>query len=142
MKEAGLSVRYSELNVREGECLSYLTTKLMLQESPAPTAIFAGDDTLCVGVYRAIRDIGLVIPGNISVVGFNDTPEASFLHPQLTSANVFAEELGRQLAELLLKTIESAEHFSRSIVIPTQIVRRESSAPLQNHMKASLVSQD
>ena len=130
MKEAGFPARYSELNVREGECLSYLSTKLMLQETPAPTAIFAGDDTLCVGVYRAIRDFGLSIPRDISVAGFNDTPEASFLHPQLTSANVFAEELGRQLADLLIKTIQGPDQPTRPILIPTQLVRRESSGPM------------
>jgi LacI family transcriptional regulator len=130
MTEAYLPVRYSELSVREGECLSYLTTKLMLQETPAPTAIFVGDDTLCVGVYRAVRDFGLTIPRDLSVVGFNDTPEARFLQPQLTSANVFAEELGRQLSELLIRRIEGSELGERMIIIPTQLVRRESCTPL------------
>lgn len=130
MTEAALPVRYSELNVREGDCLSYLTTKLLLQETPAPTAIFVGDDTLCVGVYRAVRDFGLTIPGDLSIAGFNDTPEAHFLQPQLTSANVFAEELGRQLSELLIRRIEGSEHLERAIVIPTQLVRRESCAPI------------
>jgi DNA-binding LacI/PurR family transcriptional regulator len=129
MEEAGLPTRYSGFNGREGDEMSYLSTKLMLQESPPLTAIFAGDDALAGGVYRAIRDSGLTIPGDISVAGFNDTLEASFLHPPLTSVRVFADELGRQLAESLLKNIAKPDHPVRSLLLPTQLVRRESCAP-------------
>ena len=63
-----------------------MTTKLMLQETPPPTALFVGDDKLSIGVYRAIRDCGRTVPGDISVVGFNNTTEGSYLDPPLTSA--------------------------------------------------------
>jgi len=131
MKEAGLPIRSNALNAREGEEMGYLATKLMLQESPVLTAIFAGDDALAGGVYKAIRDRGLTIPGDISVAGFNDTLEASFLHPPLTSVRVFADELGRQLAESLLAKIIQPDLPLKPFTLPTQLVRRESSAAPQ-----------
>ncbi|MBT9333082.1 LacI family DNA-binding transcriptional regulator [Paracidobacterium acidisoli] len=130
MLEAGLAARSSELNTREGEEMGYLATKLMLQETPTLTAIFAGDDALAGGVYKAIRDSGMTIPDDVSVAGFNDTLEASFLHPPLTSVRVFADELGRQLAESMLKTIAEPDQPPRSLILPTQLVRRESCAAL------------
>ena len=129
MKEAGLAVRSSELQARDSPELGYLAAKLMLQEAPDTTAIFAGDDTVAGGVYRAIRDKGLSIPEDISVAGFNDTPEASFLHPPLTSVRVFTDELGRQLAQSLLQMIADPEVQPTAPVFPTQLMRRESCAP-------------
>lgn len=78
MKDAGLAVRCCDLNVlQSGGEMGYLATKLMLQESPPPTAFFAADDALAGGAYKAIRDSGLSVPEDISVVGFNDSIEAS-----------------------------------------------------------------
>lgn len=131
MKEAGLRTCSSELDAREGEEMGYLATKLMLKEKPMVTAVFAGDDALAGGVYKAIRDAGLNIPDDISVAGFNDTLEASVLHPPLTSVRVYADELGRQLAESLLKNIANPDRPVRSLILPTQLVRRESCAPVQ-----------
>ena len=62
--------------------------------------------------------------------GFNDTPDAAALHPPLTSVRVFTEELGRQAAELLFKQINQPEVPTTSVVLPTQLVRRESCASL------------
>ncbi len=126
MQEAGLPGRSSSLNTSEVEDGGYLATKMMLKETPAVTAIFAGDDSLAGGVYKALRDLGLHIPDDVSVAGFNDTLEASFLHPPLTSVRVFTDELGRQLAESLLKNIADPDRPVDSLVIPTQLVRRES----------------
>jgi DNA-binding LacI/PurR family transcriptional regulator len=131
MEEAGLPIRSSELSTREGEEMGYLATKLMLRETPALTAIFAGDDAVAGGVYKAVRDSGMAIPENISVAGFNDTPEASFLHPPLTSVRVFADEVGRQLAESLLKSIAQPGHPRPQLALPTQLIRRESCASMQ-----------
>ena len=131
MKEARLEIRSNELSSREGEEMGYIATKLMLQETPVLTAVFAGDDSVAGGVYKAVRDSGLTVPGDISVAGFNDTLEASFLHPPLTSVRVFTDELGRQLAESLLKTIAQPDQPVRTLTLPTQLVRRESCAPLR-----------
>jgi DNA-binding LacI/PurR family transcriptional regulator len=128
MEEAGLKSSVSELNSREGEETGYLAAKLLLQQSLTPTAIFAGDDAAAHGVYKAARDVGMRVPHDLSVAGFNDTVEASALHPALTTVHVFTEELGKQMAELLLKRIARPDLPLQSITLPTQVVRRESCA--------------
>ena len=128
MVEGRLKPLASDLNAREGEEMGYLAAKLMLQQERVPTAIFAGDDASACGVYKAARDLGFKIPEDLSVAGFNDTPEASALHPPLTSVRVFTDELGKQLAEVLLKRIVRPDLQVRDLNLPTQLVRRESCA--------------
>lgn len=128
MGEAGLTAHLSESNSRDGEDMGYLATKLLLQQPEPPTAIFAGDDAAARGAYKAVRDSGLSIPEEISIAGFNDTPEAPALHPSLTSVRVFTDELGHQLAELLLKRIARPDLPAQAVTLPTQLVKRESCA--------------
>ncbi|HEY1262565.1 MAG TPA: LacI family DNA-binding transcriptional regulator [Terriglobales bacterium] len=130
MRESGLRPQVSELNFREGEEMGYMAAKLVFQQASVPTAIFAGDDASARGVYKAARDRGISIPKDLSVAGFNDTADASALHPPLTSVHVFTDELGKQLAEALLKRIARPDLEMREITLPTQVIRRESCAPL------------
>lgn len=132
MHEAGLPTRLNDRTFSEGEDMGYLATKLILQLPDVPTAIFAGDDTACRGVYQAARDRGLRIPDDLSVVGFNDTSEASALNPPLTSVHVFTDELGKQLAETLLDRIANPNAQPVTIQLPTRLIRRESCAVLPN----------
>ncbi len=126
MEEAELAPLTSELSYKEGEEMGYLGGKTVLLQANRPTAIIAGDDAAARGVYKAARDMGLKIPDELSVAGFNDTLEASALHPTLTSVRVFTDELGKQLAEMLLKRIANPEVEPQSMTLPTQLVRRES----------------
>ena len=132
MEEAGFKLHVNELSSRDGEEMGYLATKLMLQQSPSLTAIFAGDDSSARGACNAARDSGLAIPGDLSIAGFNDTLEASSLQPPLTSVHVFTDELGRQLAELLLKSIARPDLPLKTVTLPTQLVKRESCGPPPN----------
>jgi DNA-binding LacI/PurR family transcriptional regulator len=130
MEEAGLSPLIRDLNVDNAEDLGYLATKSILSEARPITAIFAGDDTTARGAYRALADHGLKIPSDISVIGVNDTIEASSLIPPLTSVRVFTEQLGRQMAELLLKQISRLDVKPQAVTLPTRLIRRESCGPV------------
>ena len=136
MEEAGLSLRMSEVNSRDEEEMGYLATKLILQQPDPPTAIFAGDDAAARGAYKAALDRGLRIPEDLSVAGFNDT-EASTLNPPLTSVRVFTGEVGKQLAELLLKRIGRPDLPIRTVTLPTQLVKRQSCAPAPSNAGSS-----
>src|SRR5208337_1674825 len=130
MEEAGLAPLIRDLNIDNAEDLGYLATKSILSEGRALTAIVAGDDTTARGAYRALTDHGLKIPADVSVIGVNDTIEASALIPPLTSVRVFTDQLGKQMAELLLNQISRLDVKPQSVTLPTRLIRRESCGPV------------
>jgi DNA-binding LacI/PurR family transcriptional regulator len=128
MTEAGLEPRLSGFDTDREEELGYLATKSIISQKQPVTAIFAQGDVSAQGVYRALRDCGLSIPGDISVAGYNDI-EAERYHPPLTSVRVFSEQIGKSLAEVLLSRINQPTLPPQQLTIPTQVIRRESCRP-------------
>jgi DNA-binding LacI/PurR family transcriptional regulator len=92
------------------------------------TAIFAANDQMALGLLHAIRDAGLDVPGDISVVGFDDVPDAAHFWPPLTTVRQDFAELGRRCMALLLGGLEAAEEYAGSIR-PTLIVRASTGPP-------------
>jgi DNA-binding LacI/PurR family transcriptional regulator len=92
------------------------------------TAIFSSNDQMALGLIHAIRDEGLDVPGDISVVGFDDIPEAAHFWPPLTSVRQDFGELGRRCVDLLLGPADGVTP-ALSTIAPELIVRR-STAPL------------
>ena len=102
--------------------------------SPRPTALFATNNFITIGAFRALRDAGLAVPGEISLAGFDDLPEPLVLDPFLTVAAQPAYEMGRRGAELLLDRLEAAGTAGepQEIVLPTELIRRRSTGiPVQ-----------
>jgi LacI family transcriptional regulator len=133
LKEAGLSetelIYYGAFNEQSGY---ELTNQAMLQ-LPKPTAIFGGNNFIAIGIIKALHDLKLEVPGDVSVVGFDDLPESMFMKPFLTVARQRAYEMGQLATELLLKRIAgkiSEEH--RELILPIEIIVRESSGPNKN----------
>ncbi|MFF8971918.1 LacI family DNA-binding transcriptional regulator [Streptomyces sp. NPDC014995] len=91
------------------------------------SAVFAGDDMVAAGAIRAISDAGLRVPGDISVVGFNDIPLAEDFNPPLTTVRTPAEELGRAAVRIVLRDPENAAGAHH--LLGTHIVVRDSVAP-------------
>jgi len=128
MLAAGITPRLSQIHSDDGQ-LGYLAMRSILSSGEPVTAVFAGSDQIARGVYEALSQAGLRIPDDISVAGFNDT-EGALLFPQLTSVREFPEELGKHLAELVLKRIQQPDRPARQLTIPTQVVRRNSTRAL------------
>lgn len=124
MREAGLEPRFSEIRSEDRE-LGYLAVKSLLANGERPTAFFAGNDEVASGVYQALQESGILIPDDISVAGFNDTL-GELLHPGLTSAREFPKELGGHLAEFTLQRIHEPSLPPQQLIVPTELVRRES----------------
>jgi LacI family transcriptional regulator len=91
-----------------------------------PTAIFAANDLMALGAMEALREAGLRIPEDISLVGFDDIPQVSITHPKLTTVRQPLEQMGRVAVELLLEQIENPENPARRITLATQLVVRDS----------------
>lgn len=102
-------------------------TLRMFAESSDLTAVFALNDLMAVGVLTALReDMGLVVPRDVSVVGFDDTPSALDVSPQLTTVRLPLVDIGRSAMRLAL---EEEGTGSRKLDVPSELIERASTAP-------------
>lgn len=101
----------------------------LLDRPDPPTAIFAGNDEQALGVYEAARQLGLAIPEDLSVVGFDDLPLARWLPPPLTTVRQPLAEMGVTAAEMLLRLVAGRALRSRRVELATELVVRLSTAP-------------
>lgn len=89
-----------------------------------PTAIFASNDVMAFGVMEAVRERGLRIPGDISIVGFDNIPQASQVAPPLTTVSQPLEQMGREAVRMLLQRIDNpSQPLQRRELQTTLIVR-------------------
>jgi DNA-binding LacI/PurR family transcriptional regulator len=93
------------------------------------TAIFAGNDQMALGILRALHEAGRSVPGEVSVVGFDDIPEAQFFTPPLTTVRQDFNEMGRQSLMLLLGEIAAPRRSSSRVVVEPALQVRDSTAP-------------
>jgi LacI family transcriptional regulator len=98
----------------------------LLALSRPPTAVFCSSDLLAIGAMKAISDRNLRVPEDISIVGFDDVPEASYTTPGLTTVKQPLNEIGRVATRVLRDAIESHEFMPQQIVLTTQLVERKS----------------
>ncbi|MBK8051180.1 MAG: LacI family DNA-binding transcriptional regulator [Anaerolineales bacterium] len=101
----------------------------LLSLADPPTAIFASNDVMAFGVLEAAHACKLRVPQDLSLVGFDDVPMASWTQPRLTTVRQPLVEMGRLAAELLLRTLEDPEHQKQGIVVPAELFVRQSTAP-------------
>lgn len=100
-----------------------------LDDQPTVTAVFVANDQLAVGVLRALQEAGLRVPEDISVVGYDDQPEAAFFLPPLTTIKQDFEELGRRCMSAVLHQLENEPGSEEQIVNPKLVVRSTTAAP-------------
>jgi len=128
MEEKGLLARESSTDSEDETESGYLGTKSLLARDEPVTAILAGNDPTAHGVYKALRDRGLKVPDDISVVGCDDTV-GTWLSPALSTTREFPEQLGKQLVELVLKRIAQPDQDPQCVMIPTEFIKRDSCGP-------------
>ncbi len=116
------------------EDAGYDAGRALVASAPRPTAILCFSDAIASGVMRAIHDAGLQVPGDISVVGFDDNPLASRTRPPLTTVRQDVVAKGQAAAAALTAAIErkkagaKPEARSRHLVLPTSLIVRDSTA--------------
>ncbi|MEO6532592.1 MAG: LacI family DNA-binding transcriptional regulator [Pseudolysinimonas sp.] len=98
------------------------------QLAPQTTAVFSGNDQMALGLIHGLVDLGIRVPDDVSVVGFDDVPEARFYLPALTTVRQDFEQIGRVAVESLIRQIEgdSIEHIPP---LEAQLIVRDSTAP-------------
>jgi LacI family transcriptional regulator len=107
----------------------YRAANVLLDVDDPPTAIFASNDNLAIGAIRAVFDRGLLVPGDLSVVGFDDVGLAGSLHPRLTTVRQPLAELGRTAVSLLNRLVNGQRTEALRIELATQLIVRESTGP-------------
>jgi DNA-binding LacI/PurR family transcriptional regulator len=102
-----------------------------LLEIPELTAVFVANDQMALGLLRRLHEAGREVPRDLSVVGFDDIPEAAYFTPPLTTVRQDFAELGRRCLQVLLCRIEGEEAPPRVVVAPDLVVR-DSTGPAQS----------
>lgn len=106
-----------------------LTEVLENEENP-PTAVFVSNDSMAIGAYRAIAEKGLRIPEDISVIGFNDQPNARYMMPPLTTIRVETKYIGYAAVDLLIGMEHRKKVYNEFVMLPTELKIRRSCAPV------------
>jgi len=108
----------------------YRAARAIASLAPAerrPNAVFAANDAMAIGALSAFRELGLAVPRDIAVAGFDDIPMARYMSPPLTSVHVAISELGARAMDVLLAAVqEKNRHERRQVVLPTTLVVRQS----------------
>ncbi|MGN1210261.1 MAG: LacI family DNA-binding transcriptional regulator [Candidatus Cryptobacteroides sp.] len=108
----------------------YLETKLLLNEREHPTAIFALSNTICLGAIKAIREAGIKIPDDISLISFDNNLYLDFLDPSVTRIGQMVDEMGKMAVKLIHDSISRHRIVTSQIELAPQMILRESVSPV------------
>jgi LacI family transcriptional regulator len=104
----------------------HLCARKLLSLSNPPTAIFAANDQSAIGAIEAAHETGLRVPDDLSVVGFDNIPEAAYCNPALTTVDQFIDKMGYTATEMLIALIKGDTLETDLHKTPTQLVVRDS----------------
>ncbi len=95
-----------------------------------PTAIFACNDAMAIGAMAALRELGLCVPQKVSVAGYDNITASAYACPPLTTVATPIRELGEQLCQLLLDSIDAPhQEEARRLVVRSELIVRQSTGP-------------
>jgi DNA-binding LacI/PurR family transcriptional regulator len=97
-----------------------------IMHAPEVTAVFVSNDQMALGLLRLLNEVGRDVPREISIVGFDDIPEAAYFTPPLTTVRQDFTEVGRRCLHLLLRQVEGGVRPSARVAIPSELVVRGS----------------
>lgn len=104
--------------------------RTLLTSAAPPTAIMAADDEIAFGVLAAARELGVRVPQDLSVTGFDDTPQAPWSTPPLTTVRQHLDEMGRMAVQTVVAVAAGQRPVSRHVELATSLTVRETTAPL------------
>jgi len=104
----------------------YAGANKLLKHPARPTAIFASNDVMAMSVMDAVRECDLRVPEDVSVIGFDDIPQAGYVRPALTTVRQPLEQMGRVATQMLLDLLQDPEAKPQRIELPTELVIRDS----------------
>ncbi|MHB0896418.1 MAG: LacI family DNA-binding transcriptional regulator [Spirochaetales bacterium] len=102
----------------------------LIRKKTLPTAIFCGNDTVALGVMKALSENNISVPDDISIIGFDNIETASYVRPALTTISVPTKELGRLAVKIMLDRLESGRDYAIKVNLPFKLIERESCKPI------------
>ncbi len=130
---ASAGVAVDETLVRRGDYdadVAAASARYLLSRPDRPTAIFAANDITAIAAIDAARELGLRVPEDLSVVGFDNIPESALCTPPLSTVQQPIREMGHRAVELLVRLINGTEPGETHITLGTELVVRQSTRPL------------
>jgi LacI family repressor for deo operon, udp, cdd, tsx, nupC, and nupG len=109
----------------------------LLASDPKPTAIFAANDEMAIGAINELSARDIKVPKDVSVIGFDDISFARAYNPSLTTIRQLRSEIGRQAMLLLADILAGKPVSNKPVIIPTELVVRDSSGPVKEAGRAS-----
>ncbi len=104
----------------------YASMLEFINRKTVPTAIFCGNDTVALGVMKALSERGFSVPDDISIIGFDNIEMAAYTHPSLTTIAVPTKELGRFAVKIMLDKLETGRDYAIKVNLPFTLIERES----------------
>lgn len=128
MKEFGLEVKNGYIAPSGHYAVEggYNSMKGLLELEERPTAVFVASDKMSIGAIDAVKDAGLNVPDDISIIGFDDIEVAQYLTPRLTTLKQDGEQIGKMAIDLLVKQIDNKTKIKDSKSVPVKLIERES----------------
>lgn len=135
--EAGIPTpeRYLVFGAKKSRAASIAAR--VLSGPDRPTAIIASDSIIGLEIYKAIRDLGLGVPQDVSLITFHDADWTSVTTPPITAVDQPVYEMGKSVAELLIRRLKGEMHPPQRIVVPTSIIQRGSVGPVPTRHSGS-----
>lgn len=119
-KDAHMQVLGNEFSIENG----YVETKLALQGSPRPTAIFALSNTIFLGSYKALDEQGMRVPDDISMISFDENVSLDYMKPSITRVAQPIQSMGVAAIKLLINCINTGKQLhSKMLMTPTLVIR-------------------
>ena len=128
LTEAGIEVPEYWMLESDFSCMGGYQAAVRLFEGNRPTAIFACNDLMGIGVLRAAAECKIRVPDHLSVIGFDDVQMSRYVYPALTTVGQSILQLGEMAAQLLLRRISAPEREVEQHIVTPSIVLRESTA--------------
>src|SRR5690606_21064707 len=113
-----------------------ICARSLLLKTPRPTAIFAANDDMAAAVLMVAHQLGIKIPNDLSVVGFDDTPVAHQIWPALTTVRQPIQQMARKATDLLLKLLKGKDVQLPASMLSSSLIMRDSTGAFSPTKKA------
>lgn len=126
VKEEYIALANADYSFKSGKAAAYK----LLQQKDRPTAIFCISDTIALGTITAARELGIKVPDDLTVTGFDDVDYTTMFHPYITTIEQPCYELGKNSFKILYECMNNGKEINKNVVLPYKFIKRESSASI------------